>query len=515
MTVKKTVMFMTCMAIVFVLQTASAQEAEEYKDKQIKELSEKYFYYSKADGKESLTLTETPANYPNVDAGCCENTLAKLTSERAALSIPGTSLILAFLGCPITNLVKHDSVAAFFDRKNLNIPLCFSQLDLMPRGSYNYGSIESLELRKAANEAFYVVVTLGGGDGGDYWTSFLFLHIDMNCTITLLSKLYASAGVNYDKDNPGTEIAYRFVNDKTVEVTTDHVVRTDQLDEKTKQFVEKTIKTTSARFNLEDLYNNPQSRVFPSEGEKSLVLLKNGEDPNSRDENGKTLFMWIAEELSPWVVLASLSEDVDSNAKSKDGYTVLMSAAKGGNPEVLTILLDDGAHVNAKDDKGRTALMSAAGTYQSREALKVLLDNGADVNAKDKDGWTALMSAVRTGSWESVNVLLDKGADVNARTKRGLTALMAANKATYVHEAVVKLLIERGADVNAKDDDGKTALMSAAGAKRRGVELVKQLIEKGADVNSRSNDGDTALKVAKKEGRTQIVELLKAHGAKE
>ncbi len=86
-----------------------------------------------------------------------------------------------------------------------------------------------------------------------------------------------------------------------------------------------------------------------------MALLKSGEDPNSRDENGKTLFMWIAEELWPCVVLANLSEDVAGNAKSKDGYMVLMSAAEQ-DPAVLTVLLDDGAQVNAKDDKGRTAL---------------------------------------------------------------------------------------------------------------------------------------------------------------
>jgi ankyrin repeat protein len=513
MTIKKTVLLMTCMAIVFVLQTASAREAVAYKDKQIEELSGKFFYYSNADGTESLTLAAAPGDDWNAFiTDCCQNTLAQLTSESAALSIPGTSLILAFLACPITNDVQRDSVVAFFDRNNLNVPLCFSQLALMPSGSYYYGSVTSLELRKARNGAFYLVVTLGGADGGDFWTSFLFLHIDMNCTITLLSKLYAGHGMNHDEENPGREIACHFVDDKTVEVTTNHLVLTDQFDEKT-------VKTTSERFNLEDLYNNPQSRVFPSEAEKSLVLLKSGRDPNFRDKNGKTLFTWIAEGLLPWVVKASLNKDVDINAKTKDGYTVLMAAAAGGHPEVLTMLLNKGADVNAKDDNGWTALMTAARTHSS-EALKVLLDDGANVNARDDNGWTALMTAAmtaaRTGSLQSVELLLDKGADVNARTKRGLTALMtAANKATYTHESVVELLIERGADVNAKDDEGKTALMSAARAKGDHVDLVKLLIEKGADVNSKSSGGDTALKVAKKEGQTQIVELLKAHGAKE
>ena len=44
--------------------------------------------------------------------------------------------------------------------------------------------------------------------------------------------------------------------------------------------------------------------------------------------------------------------------------------------------------------------------------------------------------------------------------------------------------------------------------------VVKLLIEKGADINARDNSGRTALMIASKNGHTQIVELLKAHGAK-
>jgi uncharacterized protein len=512
MTIKKAILLISCLATFYLMQTVSAEE--QYKDKQIEELSGKYFYYSNEDGKASLTLTKAPASRPIGETDSCENTLAKLTSESAALPIPGTSLILAFLDCPINRDLCHDSVVAFFDRNNLNVPLCFSQLDLMPSGSYYYGLIGSLEARRARNGAFYVVVTLGGADGGDSWRSFLFLHIDKNCRITLLSKFYGVYGINYDKNNPGRVIAYRFVDDKTVEVTTDDLI--NQLDEKTGQFIEETLKSTSERFNLEDLYNNPQSRVFPSEGEKSLALLKSGADPNSREENGKTLFMSIVEELWPPLVKAGLNKGADVNAKSKDGFTVLMSAAKGADPEVLTILLDDGSDVNAKDDMGRTALMIAAGNNYSRKAVKVLLDYGADVNTKDDNGRTALLTATETGERQSIELLLDKGADINAGTKHGLTALMAAvNKAFWGKDSIVEFLIKRGADVNAKDDEGKTVLMYAAGAKTENAGSVKLLIEKGVDVNSRSNNGDTALEIAKKARQTGIVELLKAHGAKE
>jgi uncharacterized protein len=47
------------------------------------------------------------------------------------------------------------------------------------------------------------------------------------------------------------------------------------------------------------------------------------------------------------------------------------------------------------------------------------------------------------------------------------------------------------------------------------LEAVKFLLDKGADVNVQTQDGRTAMKLAQERGYKEIVELLKAHGAKE
>jgi ankyrin repeat protein len=39
-------------------------------------------------------------------------------------------------------------------------------------------------------------------------------------------------------------------------------------------------------------------------------------------------------------------------------------------------------------------------------------------------------------------------------------------------------------------------------------------VEKGGDVNARTADGKTALKIAVEKGNKEVVECLKAHGAK-
>jgi len=221
--------------------------------------------------------------------------------------------------------------------------------------------------------------------------------------------------------------------------------------------------------------------------------------------------------------------------------------------EVVRLLLDKGADVNAKADSGWTALMGAAWKGHLG-VVKLLLEKGAKVD-EGKDDLTAIGAAAGGGHLEVVKLLLEKGADVNARDKDGSTALMSA--AGYGHLALLEVLLEKGVDVNARDKDGSTALMEAAAKyyrqeqARAGVrqfirdtvesiraivrvlrygpigplrlprksntdpEVVKFLLQKGADVNARAADGSTALKRARKAGTPEIVEVLKAYGAKE
>jgi ankyrin repeat protein len=45
-------------------------------------------------------------------------------------------------------------------------------------------------------------------------------------------------------------------------------------------------------------------------------------------------------------------------------------------------------------------------------------------------------------------------------------------------------------------------------------EIVKMLLRAGADVNMKAVEGETALSVAKEEGHSEVVQLLKAAGAR-
>jgi Ankyrin repeats (3 copies) len=356
--VKKPLLVMSCMVIVLLTQAAGAQETAKCPDKQIEELSEKFFFYSTTDGKQSLTSTTEPEKdwYCKRFGDACDHTIVKLTSPGAALSIPGTSLILAFL-CA-SRYFAHDSIVTIFDRNNLDVPLCYSRLYLMDDREESSREIQSLEARESRDKGLHVVVKLSGADDiGDGWTSFTFLQMDLNCKITVLSKIDSAMHCNGGCE--GNEMEYHFVDNNAVEVMTKEMA---VAEEKTT----KVVKTTQKKYQLEELYTNPESRIFPSKIEKAAALLSSGADVNIRDKDGTTPLMWAVEKNSLEVVKGLLDNGAEVEAKDNNGQTALMDAAYWGHLELVELLVEKGADVNAKDEHGRTAMTWASRNLHPR-----------------------------------------------------------------------------------------------------------------------------------------------------
>jgi cytohesin len=216
-------------------------------------------------------------------------------------------------------------------------------------------------------------------------------------------------------------------------------------------------------------------------------------------------------ETSPLIVAAAdgktehvkslISGGVDVNVKDLDSLAPLHYAAERGHKEIVEVLLAHGADVNIGDYYNRTAAEYAMSSNHG-EIVQLLVSKGADISP--------LQFALYMKDEAKARSLIEGGADVNRRTPDGTTPLDRAVGAGF--KDIVELLIAKGADVNAKDFWDWTPLHSAVYGHK---DIVKLLIAKRADVNARDAEGRTPLSYAKEEGHTEIVELLRKHGAKE
>lgn len=216
-----------------------------------------------------------------------------------------------------------------------------------------------------------------------------------------------------------------------------------------------------------------------------------------------------------------LEHGLDVNAVGDDVSTrdlPLFGAAEKGNRAMVEFLLERGADPLAANGAGTTALMGAAKAGDP-ELVRRFLELGVDVNARG-DGLTAmpaLLFAAKAGNPETVRLLLDAGADASDVAPDGGTTLYLAAGTGNVE--VGELLIAAGVDPNrrlnpirALGGDGRTALMAAAEAGH--VHFVRLLIREGADVNAALGTGWTALKGAERGGHTEVIQILKAAGAR-
>jgi ankyrin repeat protein len=261
-------------------------------------------------------------------------------------------------------------------------------------------------------------------------------------------------------------------------------------------------------------------RVGPDKLYKNVeYLLELGIDPNSRNEEGWTALLGVAQgsddNIQLLKVLLSRGADVNARVEGQDsfrrGFTPLLIAVERGNHEIVKALLEAHVDLNARSHQGDSALILAAQSASVRryEIVDLLLRAGVDVNARNNKSETALMVAETDRGADVVIRLLESGADVNLRDNGGCTALM--RMAEHAKPGIVWALLERGADVNVTDIKGQTPLILAA--PRRGPACVEILLDRGANIDAQDAMGKTPLMRAAENGSVEVVRLLLTRGA--
>jgi ankyrin repeat protein len=240
-------------------------------------------------------------------------------------------------------------------------------------------------------------------------------------------------------------------------------------------------------------------------------LLKQGADPNKRNDANATALMWAATDLEKTRLL--LAHGADVNARSSDMRTPLMIAARRpGNTPVVKLLLERGANPNPNAHPlAESSPLIEAATAGDAAGMELLLGRGAE--AKEA-GQPALEMAVTVRCSKCLALLAAKDLGREAYT------LALPNIAAYGDLNAVRLMLDRGADVNAVDPLGRTPLMYAAASDLLPLDVVELLVERGADVKAKDahklggDSGLTVLDIARLHGETPVSEWLVKSGAK-
>ncbi|MEW5922699.1 MAG: ankyrin repeat domain-containing protein [Candidatus Zixiibacteriota bacterium] len=244
--------------------------------------------------------------------------------------------------------------------------------------------------------------------------------------------------------------------------------------------------------------------------ELAAYLISKGADVNAAKDNNSRPLHGAAFYNCPQIVKLLLEHGADIEAANTSGYTPLLSAAAAGRVEPARILVEHGANIHVKTQEGVTPFL-LAGWNNQIELMKFFIDQGIDLNEPDQWGNTPLIMACQSGRTEIVKLFLDHGVNINAVNNQGENALLAAMLNGRTEAAC--LLAEKGIDLNCRENDRQRTSLHYAAIKGDAV-AAKMLLDHGAGVDVTDMNGKTPIYYAARHGYRDVVDVLKAGGAK-
>jgi ankyrin repeat protein len=125
-----------------------------------------------------------------------------------------------------------------------------------------------------------------------------------------------------------------------------------------------------------------------------------------------------------------------------------------------------------------------------------------------------LLKSAENNFFAGVKKAIEIGANINGMQDEGYySALMVAAHNENIE--MVEFLINNGADTNIQNSMGNTALILSV--QNGNIDIIRILLNAGADVNIKNDFNENALYYVTDltPNKSQIIELLKKHGAKE
>ncbi|MEC4176672.1 ankyrin repeat domain-containing protein [Adlercreutzia sp. R7] len=296
------------------------------------------------------------------------------------------------------------------------------------------------------------------------------------------------------------------------------------------------------------------SAVSQNDAETTLMLLRQGNDPNERSFTDSLTIPYHISSHDAAIIPAVrpgmtnlyhaclrgyediahllLEAGADPNARVHNGLFPLYTAAESGYYRIVEDLIAHGADINQVTPKNCTALLNAA-EEGHLSTVRCLLAHGADPSIANKAGGTPSSNAERYGHY-SVAAFLENASrpgdletllarssvlrdfalmDDNIRQEAGLPPSLA--KAIMLGDSqLVAKAIAAGANVNERDTYNNTIVTPIVeAARQRSQEILDILLKAGADPNFAQANGETALGLAAQNSDYSIAATLLDAGA--